>query len=249
MKQFVHVLLIIGISVTSGLLAVGSAYVVAHLNNYSIGGVSGVFWLVCSFVGGGIFSLVAMLLFPEQVFRVPKEFAILMIIIVISLFIHQWGINSTYLGFYGSYYLPPGFSTVNMTNEELEKLVFNRNNEIGFQAFLELEKRGAKASNSLMHIIQRNMAVAPDVFVDMYTTQEAVRILAAQKDKRALPILQEMLKSSEYHDSDYMGTHTTFYPTRIFAKKMLRKYFGIKSDVETEKIVETKIGEQGVEKK
>jgi len=70
-----------------------------------------------------------------------------------------------------------------MTNEELEKLVFNRNNEIGFQAFLELEKRGAKASNSLMHIIQRNMAVAPDVFVDMYTTQEAVRILAAQKDK------------------------------------------------------------------
>lgn len=240
MKQFINILLITGISVISGLLAVGAAYVVAILNNYNIGGVSGVVWLACSFLGGCFFSLIAMLLLPEQVFRIPKEFAILIIIIIISLFIHQWGISSTYLGFYGSYYLPPGFSTVNMSNEELEKLVFNRNNEIGSQAFLELEKRGAKASDSLMHIIQRNMTVAPDVFVDMYTTQEAVRMLAAQKDKRALPILQEMLKSSEYHDSDYMGTHTTFYPTRIFAKKMLKKYFGIESNVETEKRISPK---------
>jgi len=239
MKQFIHVLLITGISVTSGLLAVGSAYVVAHLNNYNIGGVSGVFWLVCSFVGGGIFSLVAMLLFPEQVFRLPKEFAILIIVIAISLFIHQWGINSTYLGFYGSYYLPPGFSTVKMTNEELEKLIFKRNNEIGFQAFLELVKRGATASNSLMHIIQRNRTVASDVFLDMSTTQKAVGLLAKQRDKRVIPILQGMLKSNEYLFAEYKGT--TIYPTRIFAKKLLKKYFGIESNVETERVVSPKM--------
>jgi len=238
MKQFLHVLLILGLALVSGMLSASLVFIVAWLNNYEAEGPATLLWVLASFLLGFIVALVLAITLPTKVIGVNKFISIPLFVMIISLIAHQFVISSDL--HLGSYYLPPGFSAAKMANKELEKLVFNRNNEIGFQAFLELEKRGAKASDSLLHIIQRNTADDPDGFIDMYTTQEAVRILAAQKDKRALPILQEMLKSSEHHDSDYMGTHTTFYTTRIFAKKLLKKYFGIKSNVVTEKRVSPK---------
>jgi len=238
MKQFLHVLLIFGLALVSGMLSASLVFIVAWLNNYEAEGPTTLLWVLASFFLGFIVTLVLAYTLPTKVIGVNKFISIPLLIIAISSIAHQFVINSDL--HWGSYFLPPGFSTVKMTNEELEKLVFNRNNEIGFQAFLELEKRGTKASDSLIHIIQKNMADDPNGFIDIFTTQYAVEILAKQRDKRAIPILQEMLKSNEYHDSDYMGTHTIFYPTRIFAKKMLKKYFGIKSNVETEKRVSPK---------
>jgi len=127
-----------------------------------------------------------------------------------------------------------------MSSEELGQTIFNYNSEVRSVAYAEIEKRGSTASNILINVIEQNKKGEPTKYIDMYSTHEAISILSKQKDKRAIPTLEEMTKSSEYGYIEDKGTTKVFYPTRGFAKKLLKKYFGIESSVETEKLVSPK---------
>ena len=241
MERFLYIILITSLALIAGIVSVGLLFIVTWLNNYSTEGIGRLLWVTASFLGGVTVALILVYTLPTKIMGINKLFLVLPFIIIVSSLVQQFAIISDFGG--GYYYLPPGFSAAKMTNEELEKLLSHRNYEIGSRAFLELKKRGAKASVSMMRIIQRNTIDNPDGFIDMPIVQDAVETLAKQKDERMIPILQKMLKSKEHYDSYYRGTYTkTYYPTRIFAKKLLKKYFGIESNVETEKRVSPKRG-------
>ena len=231
------IMIILSISISMAV-----AGIVAWMNSYKIAEMNGYFyWFVftpfCTFV----ISILLLFIVPDRLIGFQKMAVILIVIVLVSLGGHTWALNNGWIG--GWYLLPKGFDTSNKTLEELLQLVDHRNDEIRGGALSELDIRGKPASETLIRIIKSYKETNPKTYIDISTTKNIVEILSTQGDERAIPILKEMLKSEDYNVATYKdGTMKAIFTTRIGAKRMLKKYFTIDVEVETETILGNKSG-------
>lgn len=156
------------------------------------------------------------------------------VVALASYYMHISSINSGNIGWYK---VPDNYNIQGKSLHELSRLLFHRNNEISHLALKELERRGPNASDMLLKLIEESRHSDP--YHDVYQIRLVIELLAKQKDVRVIPILKEMLKS-EYNPGIVTyrdGRRVVDYTTRFQAVSLLKKYFDIESNVETEKVL------------
>lgn len=217
--------------------SIGVAYALSRLEEFDIGDMGGVIYLYLATPTVAAFAAVLLMkALPASLGLARRSAAVLALILSASVLVHYWGLSHQAIG--GSYRYPPAFNAAAQGIDELKGLARARNYEVAGAALAELGRRGSAGADALMELIEEEQRRAGASFVDSTLTFEVAQLLAKQRDRRIIPILEGMLRSEATvvdttFDASGRASRVAVFPTRQTAVRLLSDEFGVRAQVET----------------
>lgn len=217
--------------------SMAAAFAVSRLRDFEIGDAGGVIYLyVATPAVAALAAVLLMVAVPGSLDLARRSALVLALITGASGLVHYGALSGNAIG--GSYRLPDDFNAARQSGDALKRLARAPNHEIAGAAVDELGRRGATGADALMELIGEERRRAGDSYIDSPLTIRVVEILAKQRERRVIPVLEGMLSSHwtvvvTTFDAAGKSKRVAVFTTRQRAVRSLSEEFGVRSMVET----------------